>query len=57
MLTDEDGRVIVIHHDVAERNGKHLDVYCCSVFELENDRIVTGREHVYDLLAWDEFWS
>jgi uncharacterized protein len=57
VLTDEDGRVIVIHQNVAERNGKHLDIYCCIVFELENDRIVDGREYFYDLQAWDEFWS
>ena len=57
LLTEEDGRVIGIHHDVAERDGKRLDVYCCTVFELENGRIVGGRDHVYDLQAWDEFWS
>jgi uncharacterized protein len=57
VLTDEDGRVIGIHHNVAERDGKHLDVYCCIVFELENGRIVDGREHFYDLPAWDDFWS
>lgn len=57
LLTDEDGRVIGIHHNVAERGGKRLDVYCCVVFELERGRIVDGREHVYDLRAWDEFWS
>jgi ketosteroid isomerase-like protein len=57
VLTDEDGRVIGIHHNVAERDGRHLDVYCCIVFELENGRIVDGREHFYDLHAWDEFWS
>ena len=52
ILTDEDGRVIGIHHDIAERGGKHLDVYGCTVFELENGRIVSGREHFYDLQAW-----
>src|SRR4051794_3069161 len=26
VLTDENGRVIGIHHNVAERDGKHLDV-------------------------------
>jgi uncharacterized protein len=57
VLTDEDGRVIGIHHNVAERDGKHLDVYCCTVFELENGRIVDVREHFFDLRAWDEFWS
>ena len=57
VLTDEDGRVIGIHHNLAERDGKRLDVYCCIVFELENGRIVDGREHFHDLDAWDEFWS
>lgn len=57
VLTDEVGRVIGIHHSLAERDGKHLDVYCCIAFELENGRIVDGREHFYDLHAWDEFWS
>lgn len=57
VLIDEDGRVIGIHRNVAERDGKHLDVYCCIVFEFENGRIVDGREHFYDLHAWDEFWS
>jgi uncharacterized protein len=57
VLTDEDGRVIGIHRNTAERDGKHLDVYCCIAFELENGRIVDGREHFYDLHAWDEFWS
>jgi ketosteroid isomerase-like protein len=57
VLTDEDGRVIGIHHNVAERDGKQLDVYCCIVFEFEHGRIVDGSEHFYDLRAWDEFWS
>jgi ketosteroid isomerase-like protein len=57
VLTDEDGRVIGIQHNVAERDGKRLDVYSCIVFELENGLIVDGREHVYDLHAWDEFRS
>jgi len=57
VLTDEDGRVVGIHHSVAERGGRQLDVYCCVVFELENGRIVAGREHVYDLDAWDAFWA
>jgi uncharacterized protein len=57
VLTDEGGRVIGIHHNVAERDGRRLDIYCCIVFELEDGRIVDGREHFYDLDAWDEFWS
>ena len=57
VLADADGRVAGIHHNTGERNGKQLDVYCCIVFELENGRVVDGREHFFDLYAWDEFWS
>jgi ketosteroid isomerase-like protein len=57
VLTDDDRRVIGIHRNSAERNGKHLDVGCCIVFELEDGRITSGREHFFDLNNWDEFWS
>ena len=57
VLESEDGRVVTVHHNSAERNGKRLDVLCCIVFELENGRIIIGREHFYDLYAWDAFWS
>jgi len=57
VLTSEDGRVIGVHHNSGERNGKHLDVDCCIEFEIKNGRVVSGREHFYDLYAWDAFWS
>ena len=57
VLESEDGRVVSVHHTSAERLGRRLDVLCCIVFELENGRIVIGREHFYDLYAWDMFWS
>jgi len=57
VLESEDGRVVSVHHTSAERPGRRLDVLCCIVFELENGRIVIGREHFYDLYAWDRFWS
>jgi ketosteroid isomerase-like protein len=53
----DDGRVIGIHRNGAKRNGKHLDVVCCLVFELKDGRVISGREHIDDLYAWDEFWS
>jgi uncharacterized protein len=56
-LTAGDGRVIGIHHNTGERNGKRLDVECCLVFRLEDGKIVDGREHFEDLYAWDDFWS
>jgi ketosteroid isomerase-like protein len=57
VLESEDGRVVAVHHNSAERNGRRLDVLCCTVFELDNSRILIGREHFYDLYAWDAFWS
>lgn len=52
-----DGRVVGVHRNTAERNGKKLDVDCCIVFEVKDGRVMSGREHFYDLHAWDEFWS
>jgi uncharacterized protein len=57
VFTSPDGRVIGLHHNSAERNGKRLDTDCCIVFEVEDGRMVSGREHFYDLDNWDEFWS
>jgi ketosteroid isomerase-like protein len=57
VFTGNDGRVIGLHHNSAERNGKRLDTDCCIVFDVENGRITSGREHFYDLGNWDQFWS
>ena len=57
LLKSDDGRVVGVHHNTAERDGKHLDVGCCIVFEVKDGRIIDGREHFSDLYAWDEFWS
>ncbi|HEX2708976.1 MAG TPA: nuclear transport factor 2 family protein [Solirubrobacterales bacterium] len=57
MAEDDDGRVVGIQTSSADRAGKHLDVDNCIVFELKDGRITDGREHFYDLYAWDEFWS
>jgi len=57
LFKSDDGRVVGVHHNSAKRNGKQLDVYCCIVFEFKDGRIIDGREHFYDLYAWDEFWS
>ena len=53
----EDGRVVGLHHSSGVHNGKQLDTDACIVFELENGRIISGREYVYDLQSSDEFWS
>jgi ketosteroid isomerase-like protein len=57
LLSDGNGRVIGIQRSTGDRNGKHLDVENCIVFELRDGRVVDGKEHFNDLYAWDEFWS
>jgi ketosteroid isomerase-like protein len=57
VFTSDDGRVIGLHHNSAERNGKQLDTDCCIVFEVENGHMTSGREYFFDLNNWDEFWS
>lgn len=57
VLATDDGRVVGIHRNTGERNGKRLDVSCCIVFEVKNGKIASGREHFFDLYNWDEFWA
>ena len=57
VLADENDRVVGIHHNSGDRDGKHLDVDVCLVFRLENGRVTEGVEYFLDLYAWDEFWS
>jgi ketosteroid isomerase-like protein len=57
VLTGQDGRAVGIHHNTGQRNGKNLDVVCCIEFEIVDGRVMSGREHFFDLYAWDEFWS
>lgn len=57
VFTAGDGRVVALHHNTAERGGKHLAVDGCLVFQLKDGRVTDGREHFFDLYAWDEFWS
>jgi uncharacterized protein len=57
LLSDDGDRVVGIQRSTAERDGKHLDVGNCIVFQLEDGRVTDGREHFHDLYAWDEFWS
>ena len=57
LLADDDDRVVGIQRSTADRDGKHLDVGDCIVFELKDGRVTDGREHFEDLYAWDKFWS
>lgn len=53
----DNGRVVAIHHNSGERNGKRLDSDCCLVFEVRNGQMVSGREYFFDLHNWDAFWA
>jgi ketosteroid isomerase-like protein len=57
VCADDDGHAVGIHHNTGMRNGKRLNVLCCIVFEIKDNRAVSGREFFYDLNAWDAFWS
>jgi uncharacterized protein len=57
VFTSEDRRVVGLHRNRAERNGKRLDTDCCVVFDVEDGRVRCGREHFFDLGNWDDFWS
>ena len=57
LLADDGDRVVGIQRSTADRDGKHLDVGTCIVFQLKHGRVIDGREHFHDLYAWDEFWS
>jgi uncharacterized protein len=57
VLAGDGGRVVGLHHSSGVRNGRRLGVDCCVEFELHDGRIVRGREHFFDLHAWDAFWA
>ena len=57
LTSDGEDRVVGIHRSTGERDGRHLDVADCIVFQLKDGRVIDGREHFEDLYAWDEFWS
>src|SRR3954454_16973569 len=44
MAADGDSRVIGIQRSTADRDGKHLDVANCIVFELKDGKVTDGRE-------------
>ncbi len=57
VLANEDGCVVALHRNTGVRNGRRLDVDCCIEFAVRDGKIVSGREHFFDLHAWDAFWS
>jgi uncharacterized protein len=57
VFESDDGRVVGLHRNVGQRNGKQLNTDCCIVFEVEDGQIKSGTEHFLDLHNWDQFWS
>ena len=57
VLKDDDGVVVGVHRNTAERHEKRLEVDCCIVFHFKNGLVIDAREHYYDLHAWDAFWA
>lgn len=57
VLANDGGRVIALHRNSGLRSGRSLDVDCCIEFVVRDGRVVSGREHFFDLHAWDEFWA
>jgi uncharacterized protein len=57
LFAADDDRVVGLQRSTGDRDGKHLDVGNCIVFQLKDGKVVDGREHFNDLYAWDDFWS
>jgi ketosteroid isomerase-like protein len=57
VLAGDDGHVVGLHHTIGLRNGQRLEVDGCIEFQVRDGRIVCGREHFFDLHAWDAFWA
>jgi len=57
VLAGDDGCVVGLHHNSGLRNGRRLEVDCCIEFRVRDGKIVSGREHFFDLHAWDAFWA
>ena len=57
LCADEEGRVVGIQRDTAQRGAKRLSVDTCIVFEFKDGRVISGTEYPYDLHAIEDFWS
>jgi ketosteroid isomerase-like protein len=57
VTANDDGRVVGLHHNSGQRNGRQLDSDCCIEFVVRDGKVVAGREHFFDLYNWDQFWA
>jgi ketosteroid isomerase-like protein len=52
-----DNHVAVLERATAKRNGRELDMDCCSMYTLRDGKIAELHVLPYDAARWDEFWS
>lgn len=57
VTADSEGNVVGVHHNVGTRNGKQLDVMCCIAFTVKDGKVMSGKEHFFDLYNWDAYWA
>jgi ketosteroid isomerase-like protein len=57
VTADANGCVVGVHRNTAKRMDRTLDSMCCIVFQVKDGRIVSGKEHFFDLHNWDAFWA
>ncbi len=53
----EDGKVVGAHRNSGARHGRKLDKMRCITVEVKDGKIVSGKEHFFDLYNWDAFWA
>jgi ketosteroid isomerase-like protein len=52
-----DHHVAVLERATAKRNGRELDMECCSLYTMRDGRIAGLRVLPFDPAGWDQFWS
>ena len=57
VTANDKGQVVGVHRNTGQRKGKTLDTMCCITFEVANGKILSGKEHFFDLYNWDRFWA
>jgi uncharacterized protein len=52
-----DNHVAVLERATAKRNGRALDMDCCSMYTLRDGKVADLHVLPFDAARWDEFWS
>lgn len=51
-----ENHVAVLERATAKRNGRELDMDCCSMYTLREGKIAELHVLPFDAARWDEFW-